>query len=234
MPHPVPLNPVAHRHLRVVAGHGAAFGDAANQALVFPDEFEEVQREYAILLRRDEAGGWRFTALLGLEAGENLYLDGDRWNARYVPALHARGPFSIGVPAHGGEPMVHVDLDHPRVHSAGEPVFDADGAPTPLLDRATAALRRIYTGAARGAALIAAWSAYDLIAPVTLHLDLDDTRRVSVPDCFTIDAGRLAALDGAALERLNHDDLLRPAIWVSASLGNIRHLLGRKLRRETL
>jgi hypothetical protein len=53
-----------------------------------------------------------------------------------------------------------------------------------------------------------------------------------VPDCHTIDAGRLDALDGAALERLQRDGFLKPAIWVASSLGNVRRLLDRKLRRD--
>lgn len=232
MTRPVLLNNIDHHHLRVAIGHGAAFGDAVNQTIVFADEFEDLQRDYAILLRRNSDGAFRFTVLLGVEADENLFLDGGRWDARYVPALHARGPFSIGMAGEGAEPMVHIDLEHPRVGEHGAPIFREQGGNAPLLDQATAALQRIYTGATRGAALIAAWSDLDLIAPVTIQLDLDETRRVNVPDCFTLDAERLAALDGAALERLHRDDLLRPAFWVASSLGNIRHLLDRKLARD--
>jgi hypothetical protein len=227
----VPLNNVDHAELRVLAGHGARFGDAVNQAVVFASEFEALQRDYAILLRRNAEGAYRAVVLLGVERDENLFLDGDRWDARYVPALHARGPFSIGVSG-DGEPMIHVDLDHPRVDPAGEPVFRDHGGNAPLLDRATAALRAIYAGRALGEAMIAGWSALGLIAPVTLQLDLAADRRVNVPDCHTIDAARLAALDGAALERLHREDLLRPAIWMASSLDNVRHLLDRKLRRD--
>lgn len=232
MPRPVLLNNVDHQHLRVATGHGARFGDAVNQAVVFPSEFEELQREYAILLRRNDDGAFRATVLLGLERDENLFLAGERWDARYVPALHARGPFSIGVAATGGEPMVHIDLDHPRLGEEGTPIFRDQGGNAPLLDHATAVLRSIYTGAQAGEAMIAAWLALDLIAPVSLQLDLDETRRFTVPDCFTIDAARLAALDGTALERLHHDDHLRPAFWINSSLGNVRHLLDRKLGRD--
>jgi hypothetical protein len=232
MPRPVLLNNVDHQHLRIATGHGARFGDAANQTIAFPSEFEDLQREYAILLRRNAEGAFRATVLLGLDRDENLFLDGDKWDARYVPAFHARGPFSIGMADPASEPMVHIDLDHPRVGDEGAPIFREHGGNAPLLDHAADVLRTIYAGSQAGEAMIAAWLALDLIAPAHLQLDLDETRRYNLPDCFTIDLARLAALDGEAMARLNRDDLLRPAIWVASSLGNIRHLLDRKLRRD--
>jgi hypothetical protein len=52
----VMLNNVDHHDLRVATGYGAAFGDAINQVLIFPTEFEAVAREYPILFRREEQG----------------------------------------------------------------------------------------------------------------------------------------------------------------------------------
>ncbi|WBY09161.1 SapC family protein [Sphingomonas sp. 7/4-4] len=112
---PVQINNIDQANLRVSPRAGAEFGDAANQALVFPAEFEELQREFAIIFRRRETGLQAY-ALLGLDRDENLFLSGDRWTSRYVPASHRRGPFSIGVARSSadpepGEPMIHVDMD---------------------------------------------------------------------------------------------------------------------------
>ena len=98
---PVLLNNVDHHDVRVLLERGRLFGDAVNQTMVFPTEFEALQREYPIVFRRDPAGVYRAIALLGLEPDENLYLDGSSWSARYVPALMQRGPFSIGLPPAG-------------------------------------------------------------------------------------------------------------------------------------
>lgn len=226
------LNNVDHRDLRIAIGHHARFGDAINQTRVFPAEFEELQREYAILLRRDERDALYATVLLGLDADENLFLKEDRWDARYVPATVARGPFSIGVAA-DGEPMVHVDPDHPRVGSEGEPVFREHGGNAPLLDHVSAMLQRIYIGVQTEGAMFDAFDAAGLLAPATLQLNLDEGRRYNVPDRITIDADRLAALDGETLARLHREDFLRPAMWIASSLGNLPHLIDRKLRSGT-
>ncbi len=115
------LDNVTHKDLRVRTGFSAEFGDNVNQVLVFPTEFVFIQREYPIFFRRDEKGAFQAVALLGLDKGENLFLADPRWNARYVPAAQQRGPFLIGL--HRGEdndeqnrePMIHVDLDNPRI-----------------------------------------------------------------------------------------------------------------------
>ena len=171
---PVLLNNVDHADLRVVQARGAAYGDAINQAVVFATEFEDLQRDYAILFRRDDAGAYRAVVLLGLDAGENLYLDGEQWRARYIPALLRRGPFSIGLPAGGaaGEPMIHVDLDHPRVsRSEGEPLFRDHGGNAPYLDHVARVLQVIYAGAEIAPTMFAAFEDAGLIAPVTLAIE---------------------------------------------------------------
>jgi len=232
---PVLLNNVDHAGLRVVLERGAAYGDAINQAVVFATEFEELQRDYAILFRRDPAGAYRAVVLLGLDPGENLYLDGTHWQARYIPALLRRGPFSIGLPADGaaGEPMIHVDLDHPRIsRDAGVPVFLDHGGNAPLLDEMAGVLRRIYAGTQIGPAMFAAFETHGLIAPVALQIDVEEGKRYTVPEVFTIAQDRLAALDAAALAALHRDDFLRPAIWVASSLGNVARLIDAKRARH--
>jgi hypothetical protein len=141
------LNNVDHGDLRVVTGYGAAFGDNINQVLVFPTEFEAVQREYPIFFRKDADGAFQAVALLGLDRDENLFLDQRGWNARYVPAVQQRGPFSIALRERDGEPMIHVDLDHPRVRAGeGEPVFLPAGGNSPYLQQVARLLGLIYDG----------------------------------------------------------------------------------------
>ena len=230
---PVQINNIDHADLRVSPRAGAAFGDAANQAPVFPAEFEELQREFAILFRRRE-NGLQAYALLGLDRDENLFLSGDYWTSRYVPASHQRGPFSIGLSrdADGdapGEPMLHVDMDDPRVGTGeGLPLFLEHGGNTPYLDRITGVLRLLYAGMESAPGAYAALDAAGLLAPVTLTIDVSEERRYTVPDVLVVDIERLAALTGEPLERLHRSGLLRLAILAAASLANIQGLIARK------
>jgi hypothetical protein len=228
----VQINNIDHADLRITPRAGADFGDAANQALIFPAEFEQVQREFAIIFRRRDEGVQAY-ALLGLDRDENLYLADDYWTSRYVPASHQRGPFSIGmVRAPGddtGEPMLQVDLDDTRVGGdTGLPLFLEHGGNTPYLDHVTGVLRLLYEGMDTAPAAYAALDEAGLLTPVTLTVDVSEERRYTIPDVLVVDMEQMAALTGEPLQRLHASGVLRLAILAAASLGNIQQLIARK------
>jgi hypothetical protein len=228
------LNNVDHADVRVITRRGPEFGDAVNQALIFPTEFDAIQREYPILFRKDANGEYQAVALLGLDRDENLYLEDGRWNARYIPASQERGPFSIALTdgGQGGQPMIHIDLGHPRVsRSEGEPLFLPAGGNAPYLQHVARLLGTLYDGLEISGPFFAAFDELGLIEPVALEVKLNDREAYDLPDVYMISHERLAALGGADLERLNQSGLLRAAYAVLSSLGNMARLVEAKNRR---
>jgi hypothetical protein len=240
MTNAVLLNNIDHADLRIVTRHAAEYGDAVNQALIFPTEYEEVQREYPILFRKDPNGDFQSVALLGLDKDENLFLDDHGWQARYVPAVQRRGPFMIGFQEkeEGGEvrrePTILVDLDNPRVgRSEGEPVFLPQGGNSPYLEHVAATLRTIHQGLEVSGPMFGAFEALGLIRPVAVEVQLDDAVQYRLPDFHAIDEAGLAGLQGPALERLHSQGFLRAAFHAAASLGNVNRLIELKNRRRS-
>jgi hypothetical protein len=232
------LNNVDHGDLRVLTGHGPRFGDDINQALVLPTEFEAVQREYPIFFRKDANGAYQAVALLGLDRDENLFLDGEAWRARYIPAVQQRGPFSIALQgdrspdAAQPELMIHVDLDDPRVsRTQGEPVFLPAGGNTPYLQQVVRLLGALYDGLQMSPSMFATFDELALIEPIALEIELADHRSYDLPDLYTISQERLAGLEAAELLRLHRSGLLSAAQWVVSSLGNLQTLIDLKTRR---
>lgn len=232
------LNNVDHHDLRIRLGHGSAWGDAVNLVLVFPTEFEELQREYPILIRREADGAWRAAAMLGFERGENLFLEEGEWRGRYVPAARRMAPFKLAFPEpRPGEeaapdPIIQVDLDHPRVGGGedGAPVFLPRGGQAPYLDHMVKVLRAVHVGLEIMAPMFASFERHGLIEPAKLEITLDDGGRMDVSDVFTIGRERLAGLDAAALDELHRAGFLRLAFMLDASLANVTHLIDRKAR----
>ncbi len=235
----VMLNNVAHKDLRVITRYGAEFGDNVGSVLTFPTEYADVQREYPIFFRKDAATGeYQSIALLGLEKDENLFLEAGRWNASYVPGIVVKGPFLIGFQEQQiegelrKEPVIHVDLDHPRVSTTeGELVFLPQGGNSPFLEHIAMVLRGIRDGIDVSKAMFAAFAELDLIEPVTIEIKLNAEQGVNLVGLHTIDQKKLAALDGAALERLNKAGFLQGAYLVIASMANVRKLMALKQRR---
>ncbi|WP_334162696.1 SapC family protein [Phenylobacterium sp.] len=228
------LNNVDHADLRVITRHGPEFGDAINQALVLPTELEAAQREYPIFLRRDANGEYQAVVLLGLDRNENLFLDGDGWQARYVPAVQQRGPFSIALQEgrDGTEPMLHIDLDHPRVsRTEGEPLFLSAGGNAPYLQHVARMMGTVYDGLEISRAFFEALESAGLIEPISVEVKLNDREEYVLPDLYTISQDRLKELPPEDLARLNQAGVLRAAYMVVSSLGNMSRLIDAKNRK---
>ena len=241
MPRHVMLNNVAHKDLRVITRYGAEFGDNTGTVLTFPTEFAEIQKEYPIFFRRDrDTGEYHAVAVLGFEKNENLFLENNRWNATYLPAVIARGPFLIGFQERQvdgemrSEPVIHVDLDHPRVsHVEGEPVFLPHGGNTPYLDHIATVLRDIRDGLEVPKAMFAAFTAMNLIEPVKVEVKLNEQEAYGLSGLHTVSPDKLRGLDASSLYKLNQAGFLHLAFFVVASHGNVRKLMALKQRRST-
>jgi hypothetical protein len=232
----VALDNIDHHDLKVALRYGAAYGDAVNQLPIFPAEFEEAQRDFPILFRRDEDEGLQAVVLLGLDRDENLFLEDDRWTSRHIPLVQQRGPFSLGVRAGGSplaDPVLHVDLDDSRVGAAdGQPLFLAHGGNGRYLDHVARVLELLRSNFEAAKRMYAAFDSLGLLQPLELDVELDEERRYAISDYSGITAETLADLNGAELEQLSRDDYLRPAVLASASLGNVSQLIDRKLLRS--
>ena len=232
------LNNITHKDLRVSTRFGTEFGDNLGMVQAFPTEFAELQREYPIFFRKDSSGEFQAAALLGFDHHENLFLQGGSWNAAYLPGAVARGPFLIGFQEQQvdgqvrNEPVIHVDLDHPRVITGqGEPVFLAQGGNSPYLEHIITVLRGINDGVQAGKAMFAAFHALELIQPMNLDVRFDDNHGVNLTGLYGIDRERLAGLDAASLHELHRAGWLEGAYLVLASLYNMRRLIAEKQRR---
>jgi len=230
------LNNVAHKDLRVITRHGSEYGDNVGTVLTFPTEYGDVQREYPIFFRKDpDTAQFQSIALLGFAQDENLFLEEQRWNAHYIPAIVARGPFLIGFQQQeiGTQPVIHVDLDNPRVsQTEGEPVFLPQGGNSRYIEHVAAVLKGIQDGLAASQAMFAAFTALNLIEPVKVEIKFSAEEQYNVLGLYTISEEKLAVLDGDSLVRLNRAGFLQGAFLVIASMNNVKKLIDMKQRRR--
>lgn len=230
------LDNVAHHDLRLVERRGPEFGDGLNETPVFATEIVELQREYPIYFRRTEdGGGFQAFAMLGLDAGENLYVDDGVWRARRIPAMLERGPFALSARSRDDSqgPMMMVDLDHPRIsRNEGAPLFRPQGGNSVALERCAAALRTIHVGFPANEAMFAAFLAAGLIAPIQIDIRLDDRTQYALQDVYSISAQAIEDLPADALAKLNAGPFLGLAFYIIASAGNIARLIELKNKKR--
>jgi hypothetical protein len=229
MPRHAQVNNIDHKDLRIDTRRSAQLGDDVGFAATFPAEFRDLQAYYPIVFRKDTHGVLSPVALLGFEEGRNLFLDGERWDAHYLPLAIERQPFLIG--RGGDELTVHIDLDSPRVGNVeGQPLFREHGGNTEFLDRIASVLLTLHNGLERVPAFVDALLALDLIESFALDVELDDGSFNRLAGYYTINEDRLRGLDATALGRLHASGYLEPIFMAVASISNFRSLIDRMNR----
>lgn len=233
------LNNITHHDLKVLPTLSEKFGNNVACALIFPTEFNNVQKEFAILFRKKpDTGNFYSTCLFGFENNENLYLDTNNnsgWHANYIPAMLAKGPFLIGFQDQsqcGGSekhPVIHIDTDNPRVSKTqGIPLFLEHGGNSAYLEYIANTLNCINDGQAMADAMFQAFTELDLIETVQIEFELTNGDKYDLQGYFTLNEEKLATLDGSSLEKLNRAGFLQSAFQIVASLSNLQTLINMK------
>jgi len=225
-----------HREIRIRPGASADLGDAVMACLTVPSEFRRVQNEFPILFRRDLVSGhFSALAMFGFENGENLFLDGERWDARYRPLALSIQPFLVGRSADSeSASQVHIDLGHARIAADGEDgvrPFDDFGQPTPYLEAVIEGLDELDRGYRSSGDFYAALERYELLEPFSLDIELRDGSKHRLVGYHIIDEEKLQALEPGALAELHSAGYLMPIFMALASLANLSALIERKNRR---
>ena len=227
-----------HRSIAVDTRARPEYGDTVNRAVALSAEFNELHREFPLLLRKtDEAPGFVAHAILGFEKDENLFVEGERWTTTFIPATLARGPFSLGYirAEEGGDApagvKVMIDEQHPRLRADGQPVFLPLGGETPYLQGIKRVLQTVDAGLRADRVLYAELVAMGLLEEVQIQISVFPELRYDFAGYHSINQEKLAALDAEQLLRLHRLGLLALVYFLISSLGNFQKLVNLKIAR---
>lgn len=227
-----------HRALAVDTRARPEYGDLVNRAVALSSEFNDLHREFPLLLRKTtEAPGFVAHAILGFEKDENLFVENDRWTTTHIPAALARGPFSVGYvrAEDGGDApagiRVMIDDQHPRLRPDGQPVFLPLGGESPYLDGIKRVLQTVDAGLRADHVLYRELVALDLLEEVKIQISVFPELRYDFSGYHNINQEKLAALGADALLRLHRLGLLPLIYFLMSSLGNFQKLVNLKIAR---
>jgi hypothetical protein len=223
----VPLNKETHKSLRVDGRAAAAYGDNQHFTHVIVNEFPQLVVHYPILFSKDRHTGEFFCgAMLGFDAGENLFLEEWRDLQFYRPLGLQRVPF------YAQGPEVAIDLDHPRVGvEDGQPLFTDHGQPSRYLQRIIWAFQDLAPGIEVTRHYIARLLELKLIEPVDVEAEFDDGRIINCAGLYTINQDTLSRLPDAEVVELFRRGYLRLMHYMIASLKQFPVLARKKNAR---
>jgi len=235
---PVALDSAKHRATRLArpVDDWSVAADL-NAIFVASVEFGDVCAEYPIVFvnaGNDAQGKLQVApiAVFGLGDKQNLYAEGGKWRAHYVPALLRAYPFGI---ARQDETRVVVIMDEGFAGwstTDGQALFDDAGQPTPFLAGMRDQLEKIEIEIQRtrlfGSLLVEA----DLLSPMRFDATLPTGKTLSVDGFLTVDEKKFAALPDAKVLEMHKNGALGLIHAHQISLRHMRRLVEWHVARD--
>ena len=219
----VALNNQTHRSLRVQPEPSARYGDNQRFVQIVVGEFSHLVVQYPILLSKSaDTGAFFCGAMLGVDEGENLFLN-EGGHEGHRPLNLQRMPFYVS----GAE--LGIDLDHPRVsNERGQALFTEQGEATPYLESIKAAFRDLKPGIEMTKAFIDTLMRLKLVEPIDIKLGFDDGSKRELAGLYTINQPALRALPDASVVELFRRGYLQLIYLMIASLKQVPVLARKK------
>jgi hypothetical protein len=228
----VPVNKDRHAHKKVMASNSFDFAARFHVAYLTMHEFTRAAGYYPIVFLEDRDNDtYRPVALMGLEAGENLFVDNEgRWNAAYIPAIIRRYPFALVKAPEADRYVVCVDEASKLLSDVeGAPMFDETGNPTQVIENVKRYLSELQQMDQMTSEFCRFLVQSNLLVPLNMRVNAADQVR-NITGCYVINEERLTNFSDARFLELRTRAYL-PAIYAHLlSLTQIERLLTMKKR----
>src|SRR5690606_35565878 len=165
-------------------------------------------RGYPVVLIRPRADGpLRIVALLGLQQGQNLFVnDAGEWAAgSYRPAYLRRHPFCMATVRHGGESSGEriICVESARIDAErGEPVADEAGQPLPWWEQTSRFISDYEADLLRTEKVCDLIDKNGILEPFSMQATSDDAEQFSVAGMLRLNEARLEGLKADTLRML--------------------------------
>lgn len=199
---PVMLDSNAHRDLRVArTADDWSVASGVNSIALAALEFADAAVDFPIVFVKvaPPQGEPEITPVVvfGLTAGENLYVQGSSWRARYVPAMLRMYPFGVaGIEQE--RVLIAIDEDWPGwSRTEGEPVFEASGQPSARTRELADEIGKVAGEVMRGPELGKLLADAGLLMDTRFEATTPGGEKITVDGFYSVDAKKLAELDDA-------------------------------------
>ena len=232
----VALDRVAHKNLKMRTDY-ALLGQAASLNSVFLNavEFADGCREFPIVFVRTGEGQegkpapLAPLAVLGLTAGENLFLKDGRWVGEYAPAYLRRYPFAMARVDEGSDQIaVCFDEQWEAFSDEGQPLFDDKGEATELLNNLVKFLDSFETEVERTRHACQLLDEAGVLEPMRFEAQMDGGQKVEVEGFLAVNQEKLQQLPDAKVLEFHKSGLLQLLEMHRLSLSNMGRLAAKR------
>lgn len=229
----VPVTTETHKNTKIKPISDFSFAKPLNIASVMLHEFSRASSTYPIVFLEDkEADLFRPMVLMGLEQGENLFIDDKgAWRASYIPAIVRRYPFTLARTPEADRFTICVDESSNLVSTdEGQALFEDNGDQSQMLQRVKQYLGELQQMEAITTEFSKMMAQMNMFVPLNMRVRQDDKVR-AIAGCYVINEERLGHLSDEKFLELRNKKYLAPIYAHLSSLAQVERLLRFKEER---
>lgn len=187
----VPVNKVRHAGKKVKSSNDFRFASKFHVAYVTVHEFARAAAIYPLVFL-EANDDFRPVALMGLDAGENLFVDSEgHWSGSYIPAIIRRYPFALTKAAEADHYIVCVDEASDLLSDTeGAAMFDEQGDPTQVIENVKRYLSELQQMDTMTTEFCKFLIQNNLLTPLNMRVNTASQVR-NITGCYVINEERL-------------------------------------------
>jgi len=180
-----------------------------------------------VLVKNPDSERFRSVAMLGLEAGENLFFEDEKWIALSMPQSISMVPFSLGIdPDKENTLTACIDLDSEFIGEDKDlALFEDDGKESEVLTNVQQALGRLYDNERMTENFIKELQENDLLQELELNITLSTGEKKKLTGIFTINEEKIKDLSDDKVLDFHKRGLFVPIYSMLGSLSQVNHLV---------
>ena len=223
-----PIRKEQHQNLKLAKARDLSHVAGQHIVPITAAEYAQSSASFPIVLvKSPESDRFRSVAMLGLEAGENLFFQDEKWSALSLPQSIAMVPFSLGLdPDKENTLTACVDLDSPFVGEDKElPLFEEGGKESEVLENVQQSLGRLYDNERMTENFIKELQENDLLQELELNINLSTGENKKLVGVFTVNEEKVKELADDKVLDFHKRGLFVPIYSMLGSLSQINRLV---------
>ncbi len=224
----VPVRKEQHQKLKISTARNILHIHGQHIIPVSAAEYAQSSASFPIVfVKNPDSERFRSVAMLGLEAGENLFLQDEKWTGLSMPQSISMVPFSLGIdPDKENTLTACVDLDSPFVGEDKDlALFEDDGKDSEVFANVQQALGRLYDNEKMTENFIKELQENDLLQELELNIVLSTGEKKKLVGIFTINEDKIKDLSDDKVLDFHKRGLFVPIYSMLGSLTQVNHLV---------
>jgi hypothetical protein len=219
----IPLDKNKHKDLHVKVNGDFAHTKDTHLAAASIREYAQIASCMPIIFIKDpKSDTTHSVAMLGIEQGVNLFMQGEKWSGHVVPLNIQRYPFDVR--PDGDKLGVFIDENSDLVGKEGEPLFIED-APSPFLENRQKLLSELANSEMATRDFVKKLEDLGLLESIIIRAQYISGQQRNINGMQTISEKRLQELDADTIAELHKTGYLGAIYAIMLSLGQLNRLV---------